>query len=59
MAVVRVGSDENGICELVHAIVEAPGDRTRFKRDVLAQTGVRDVILLEGINDIGFSQTPS
>ncbi len=32
---------------------------TRFERDVLSQTGVRDVILLEGINDIGFSQTPS
>ena len=28
----------------------------RFDRDVLAQHGVRDVILLEGINDIGFSQ---
>ena len=28
----------------------------RFDRDVLAQPGVRDVILLEGINDIGFSQ---
>jgi lysophospholipase L1-like esterase len=27
----------------------------RFDRDVLAQTGVTDVILLEGINDIGFS----
>jgi lysophospholipase L1-like esterase len=28
----------------------------RFQRDVLAQPGVRDVIALEGINDIGFSQ---
>jgi lysophospholipase L1-like esterase len=28
----------------------------RFDRDVLGQHGVRDVILLEGINDIGFSQ---
>ena len=27
----------------------------RFDADVLAQTGVRDVILLEGINDIGFA----
>lgn len=27
----------------------------RFDRDVLAQTGVTDVILLEGNNDIGFS----
>jgi lysophospholipase L1-like esterase len=29
----------------------------RFRRDVLGQTGVRDVILLEGINDIGQSQS--
>ena len=29
-----------------------PAD-TRFYRDVLAQTGVRTVIFLEGINDIG------
>jgi len=29
----------------------------RFERDVAAQPGVRDVILLEGINDIGFSQS--
>jgi lysophospholipase L1-like esterase len=27
----------------------------RFARDVLDQAGVRDIILLEGINDIGFS----
>ena len=32
---------------------------TRFSRDVLSVPGVRDVILLEGINDIGFSQTPN
>jgi lysophospholipase L1-like esterase len=31
----------------------------RFQRDALAQPGVKDVILLEGINDIGFSQTPN
>lgn len=31
----------------------------RFDRDVLSQTGVKDVIMLEGINDIGFSQTPN
>lgn len=29
----------------------------RFQRDALGQPGVRDVILLEGINDIGFSQS--
>jgi lysophospholipase L1-like esterase len=30
----------------------------RLQRDVLGQTGVRDVILLEGINDFGFSVLP-
>lgn len=30
----------------------------RLQRDVLGQTGVRDVILLMGINDFGFSQLP-
>jgi lysophospholipase L1-like esterase len=29
---------------------------TRFSRDVLDQSGVRDVIILEGVNDLGFSQ---
>lgn len=34
--------------------------QARLDRDVLAQHGVRTVILLEGINDIGFSEvTPS
>jgi lysophospholipase L1-like esterase len=28
---------------------------SRFERDALSQPGVKDVILLEGINDIGFS----
>ena len=31
----------------------------RLSRDVLSQAGARDVILLEGINDIGFSNTPN
>ncbi len=31
---------------------------SRFARDALAQPDVRTVILLEGINDIGFSQFP-
>jgi len=31
-----------------------PNALARFDRDVLAQTGVRWVILLEGINDLGF-----
>lgn len=32
---------------------------TRFNRDVLSVPGVRDVILLEGINDIGLSGAPN
>jgi lysophospholipase L1-like esterase len=28
----------------------------RFNRDVLDQSGLRDVIILEGVNDLGFSQ---
>jgi lysophospholipase L1-like esterase len=32
---------------------------SRFDRDALSQPGVKDVILLEGINDIGFSDLPS
>ena len=31
----------------------------RLDRDVLDQRGVRSVVLLEGINDLGFSQTPN
>lgn len=30
----------------------------RFPRDALGQPGVRDVVLLEGVNDIGFSEGP-
>ncbi|MFJ4655330.1 SGNH/GDSL hydrolase family protein [Nocardia sp. NPDC088792] len=35
------------------------GDRasTRFSHDVLDKPGVRSVILLEGVNDLGFSET--
>jgi lysophospholipase L1-like esterase len=32
---------------------------TRFRRDVIGQPGARTVILLEGLNDIGFSQSTS
>lgn len=42
----------NSVCFGVNA-------QARFGRDVLSQPGARDVILLEGINDIGFSQTPN
>ena len=36
-----------------------PAALGRFGRDVLDQAGVRDVIVLEGINDIGYSHSPS
>jgi lysophospholipase L1-like esterase len=42
----------NSVCFGVNALA-------RFGRDVLSQPGARDVIMLEGINDIGFSQTPN
>lgn len=31
---------------------------TRLDRDVFGHPGVRDVVLLEGVNDLGFSQEP-
>lgn len=42
----------NSVCFGVNA-------QARLDRDVLSQPGVRDVIMIEGINDIGFSQTPN
>jgi lysophospholipase L1-like esterase len=33
--------------------------QARFTRDVATRTGARYVVMLEGINDIGFSQTPN
>ncbi len=35
--------------------VIGPAGATRFERDVLGQTGVTDVVILLGINDIGFA----
>jgi lysophospholipase L1-like esterase len=37
------------------SVCYGPGAVARFNRDVLDQPGVRAVILLEGINDIGYS----
>ena len=42
----------NSVCFGVNALA-------RYQRDVLSQPGVKDVIVLEGINDIGFSVTPN
>ena len=39
--------------------VFGPPALARLPRDVIAQAGVRDVILLEGINDIGALSTPA
>lgn len=36
-----------------------PSLLTRFKHDVLGQTDVKDVIMLEGINDIGLNDGPN
>ena len=46
-----------GNCILIHCV--GPSALTRFDRDVLAQPGVRYVILLEGINDIGTLHEPN
>jgi lysophospholipase L1-like esterase len=40
---------------LTGALCCGPGAGARFRRDALAQPGVRDIIVLEGINDIGLS----
>ena len=32
-----------------------PGALARFDQDVLAQAGVRDLIVLEGVNDLGMA----
>jgi lysophospholipase L1-like esterase len=39
-------------------VLGGPNALARFDRDVLAQPGARTLIVLEGINDIGFSDIP-
>jgi lysophospholipase L1-like esterase len=51
MGVLDVGIAGNRV---LHDII-GPNALARFDRDVLVQTGVTHVIVLEGINDIGFS----
>jgi lysophospholipase L1-like esterase len=41
------------------SVLFGPSAQTRFRRDVTAVSGARSVILLEGINDIGFTLTPA
>ena len=51
LAVVNAGISGNRILNNVIG----PNALSRFDRDVLAQTGAEFVVVLEGINDIGFS----
>ena len=46
-----------GNCVLINRV--GPNALARFDRDVLAQSGVRYVIVLEGINDIGMLHDPN
>lgn len=46
-----------GNCVLIHCV--APNALARFDRDVLSQSGVKYVILLESINDIGRLHEPN
>ncbi len=46
-----------GNCVLIHCV--GPNALARFDRDVLAQPGVRYVIVLESINDIGALHDPN
>jgi lysophospholipase L1-like esterase len=54
LAVVNAGIGGNRL--LNASPCYGPSALTRLNRDVLAQPGVKAVILLEGVNDIGFSQ---
>jgi lysophospholipase L1-like esterase len=53
MAVIDEGIDGNRL--LTASPCCGPSTLTRFSPDVVDQSGVRAVVLLEGINDIGFS----
>lgn len=46
-----------GNCILIHCVGQ--NALARFDRDVLAQTGVKYLIVLEGINDIGHLHSPN
>jgi lysophospholipase L1-like esterase len=46
-----------GNCVLIHCV--GPNALARFDRDVLSQAGVKYVIVLEGINDIGTLHDPN
>ncbi len=46
-----------GNCVLIHCV--GPNALARFDRDILAQAGVKYVIVFEGINDIGALRRPN
>jgi lysophospholipase L1-like esterase len=52
-AVVDEGISGNRV--LSNSVCYGDSAEARFERDALSQPGVKDVILLEGVNDIGFS----
>jgi lysophospholipase L1-like esterase len=54
LSVVDAGIGGNRILNPSECCGESAIDR--FDADVLSETGVRDVILLEGVNDLGYSQ---
>lgn len=53
VAVANVGIDGNEMSDRDGGYGPGQGMATRFRRDVLGQSGVRYVLLLGGINDIG------
>jgi lysophospholipase L1-like esterase len=55
LAVLNAGISGNRV---LHDVV-GPNALARFDRDALLQSGVEDIIVLESINDIGFSNIPS
>jgi lysophospholipase L1-like esterase len=48
----------SGNCVLHNSPCFGVNALARYQRDVLSQPGAKDVIVLEGINDIGFSAAP-
>ncbi|MGW7427103.1 SGNH/GDSL hydrolase family protein [Streptomyces sp. NPDC054813] len=58
MAVVDAGIGGNRVLTDVPNIWQGVSATKRFAHDALGQAGVRDVILLEGINDIGNNRGP-
>jgi lysophospholipase L1-like esterase len=58
LAVLNVGIGGNRILHSDIGTNAGPGALARFDRDILSQAGVRYLIILEGINDIGVGTGP-